>query len=113
MSHLLSVVRGMKLYATANGEMHGMPSPFDEKALCYRLATYSRFPALVGTHETSPGGVDWFHTGDGATLGDEVVSTELAWHMGCRDDKSRLLEVLTGTGTGAGEEQPEDCPGCL
>ena len=110
MSHMLSVVRGMKLYATANGETHDMPSPFDEKALCYRLATYSRFPALVGAHETSPGGVDWFHTGDGGTLTDEIVTTELAWHMGCRDDKSRLLEVLTGTGSGVVEDRPENCP---
>ena len=100
-SEMRKVVREMKKYAEHCIDDSG-PRMFsykpDEDALSRRLATYSRFPTLVGKAPDAPEGIDWFAVDrQSAGIVDEMVATECFWHMGCHNDKSLILKALIGT----------------
>ena len=101
MSEMRKVVREMEKYAEHCVDDSGalmFPHEPDEDALSRRLATYSRFPTLVGKAPHAPEGVDWFAVDrQSAGIVDEMVATECFWHMGCRNDKSLILKALIGT----------------
>lgn len=98
-SNMRKVVREME--NTQSTALMKMVNEFSHTCLtkthCRRLATYSRFPTLIGKAPHAPDGVDWFAIGRQSTgIVDEMTSTECFWHMGCRNDKS-LLKTLIGT----------------
>ena len=100
-SEMGQVVREMEKYAEHcvddDGSRMVSYKP-DKDALSRRLATYSRFPTLVGKAPHAPEGVDWFAVDQqSAGIVDEMVATECFWHMGCRNDKSQVLNALIGT----------------